>query len=303
MDNTTELADDAVTADTAGDTVTDDAVAESTDAFEHGAYPAPASAAAASTEPGSSAVAYQGELESELLEMERATETLQKAGLLSDAEASSQKGEVERTRKLFRELSPEDRATIVRRRRELGLQILHRQLAGASVVAVSVKLNHTRLRPLFEQWWPFMNRMSINLQRFGHSTFSPSELDKIIKHFEDEIARVEAYVDEVLRVAQAYRDAQEAEMEAQDKAIFKPSITLPSLAMDVEAYSPFSIRALGVLKRFDQAMDHFDFMVWNGIRDQSDINEEITRFLRKFQPLGIRCYTTHLRLMSTVRKI
>ncbi|WP_204317073.1 hypothetical protein, partial [Klebsiella aerogenes] len=76
-------------------------------------------------------------------------------------------GEVARTRKMFREMSPDDRAKIVSRRRELGRQILTRQLAGASVVETMVKLNHTRLKPLFEQWWPFMNRMTINLTRFG----------------------------------------------------------------------------------------------------------------------------------------
>ena len=75
------------------------------------------------------------------------------------------------------------------------------------------------------------------------------------------------------------------------------------MEMVVEAYSPFSMRALGVLNKFDRAMDHFDFMVWNAIRDQSDVNEEVNRFLRKFQPLAIRCYTTHLRLMTTVRNI
>uniref|UniRef100_UPI00398C4EF0 hypothetical protein n=1 Tax=Salmonella enterica TaxID=28901 RepID=UPI00398C4EF0 len=108
------------------------------------------------------------DVEQELNEMESAVDALQRDSLISAADADSQKGEVARTRKMFREMSPDDRAKIVSRRRELGRQILTRQLAGASVVESMVKLNHTRLKPLFEQWWPFMNRMTINLTRFGH---------------------------------------------------------------------------------------------------------------------------------------
>ncbi|MFP3534389.1 ATPase, partial [Burkholderia sp. SIMBA_042] len=33
------------------------------------------------------------------------------------------------------------------------------------------------------------------------------------------------------------------------------------------------------------------------------VNEEVTRFLRKFQPLGLRSFTTHLKLMETVRGV
>lgn len=243
------------------------------------------------------------DVEQELNEMESAADALQREGLISATDADSQKGEVARTRKMFREMSPDDRAKIVARRRELGRQILTRQLSGASVVETMVKLNHTRLKPLFEQWWPFMNRMTINLSRFGHSTFSASELATITKHFETQMTNLEAYVDEQLRVAEGYRASRENEMEASGAMIWKPSVTKPSMEMVVEAYSPFSMRALGVLNKFDRAMDHFDFMVWNAIRDQSDVNEEVNRFLRKFQPLAIRCYTTHLRLMTTVRKI
>jgi hypothetical protein len=242
-------------------------------------------------------------VEQELNEMEHAVDALQRDSLISATDADSQKGEVARTRKMFREMSPDDRAKIVARRRELGRQILTRQLAGASVVETMVKLNHTRLKPLFEQWWPFMNRMTINLSRFGHSTFTASELSTITKHFETQMANLEAYVDEQLRVAEGYRASREQEMASSGAMIWKPSVTKPSMEMVVEAYSPFAMRALGVLNKFDRAMDHFDFMVWNAIRDQSDVNEEINRFLRKFQPLAIRCYTTHLRLMTTVRNI
>ncbi|OIT13557.1 ATPase [Ralstonia solanacearum] len=263
----------------------------------------PTADAEASAAASSAGATSPSDVEQELNEMENAVDALQRDSLISSTDADTQKGEVARTRKMFREMSPDDRAKIVARRRELGRQILTRQLAGASVVETMVKLNHTRLKPLFEQWWPFMNRMTINLSRFGHSTFTASELSTITKHFETQMANLEAYVDEQLRVAEGYRASREQEMASSGAMIWKPSVTKPSMEMVVEAYSPFAMRALGVLNKFDRAMDHFDFMVWNAIRDQSDVNEEINRFLRKFQPLAIRCYTTHLRLMTTVRNI
>uniref|UniRef100_UPI003F498CC8 ATPase n=1 Tax=Cupriavidus taiwanensis TaxID=164546 RepID=UPI003F498CC8 len=243
------------------------------------------------------------DVETELIAMEASADALRKEGLISTTDLEKKKAEVERTRKLFRELSPEDRQAIVRRRRELGRQILDRELAGAAVVAVSLKLNHTRLRPLFEQWWPYMNRMSLNLQRFGQSTFSRSELTTIEAFLERELAKLEDYVDEQLRVAKAYREQRESEMRAKDDIIFQPTITRPSVDLEVQAFSRFAVRALQVLIKFDQAMDQFDFMVWNGIRDMTDVNEEVMRFLRKFQPLGLRSYTTHLKLMTTVRGV
>ncbi|WP_020203522.1 hypothetical protein [Cupriavidus sp. WS] len=241
------------------------------------------------------------EVDDELLAMEESADALRKEGLISSADLERKRAAVERTRKLFRELSPEDRQAIVRRRRELGLQILTRELAGASVVVVGLRLNHTRLRPLFEQWWPYMNRMSLNLQRFGQNTFSRAELSTIETFLERELAKLEAYVDEQQRVATAYRGQRQEEMKAKNDIIFEPTITRPSVDLEVQAYSRFAVRVLHVLIRFDKTMDQFDFMVWNGIRDQTDVNEEVMRFLRKFQPLGLRSYTTHLKLMTTVR--
>ncbi|MDK3022959.1 ATPase [Cupriavidus taiwanensis] len=253
--------------------------------------------------PGVTDGADDGSLERELLEMDAAAETLRKEGLISPAEAEEKKAEVANTRKRFRELKPEDRAAIIRRRREIGVQILTRQLAGAAVVPVAIKLNHTRLRPLFEQWWPFMNRMSINLQRFGGATYSKAELATVEAYFESALSRLEDYVDEQLRVAEALRTQRESEMRAKNDIVFEPSVTLPSLNLTVEAYSRFSMRVLGVLAKFDRTMDQFDFMVWNGIRDQTDINDEVARFLRTFHPLGLRSYMTHLKLMTTVRGV
>lgn len=243
------------------------------------------------------------DVETELTQMAASADALRAEGIISTADADAKKAEVERTRKRFRELSPEDRQAIVRRRRELGMQILSRELSGAAVVVVGLKINHTRLRPLFEQWWPYMNRMSLNLQRFGQSTFSRAELATVEKYLETEMVRIEEYVDEQLRVATAYREQREKDMTDRGDYIFRPEIVRPAIDLEVQAYSRFAVRALQVLIKFDKAMDEFDFMVWNGIRDQTDVNEEVTRFLRKFQPLGLRSYTTHLKLMTTVRGI
>lgn len=239
--------------------------------------------------------------ERELLEMEGAADALHKEGVISAAVAQNKKEEVERTRRSFRELTPAQRGAIIKRRREIGLQILNRQLAGAAVVATDVKLNHTRLRPLFEQWWPYMNRMSLNLQRFGDSTFTGKDLSTINQYLEENLAKLEEYVDEQLRVATGFRELREKAMTENGEIVFRPTVTRPSLQMEVEALSRFAVRVLGVLARFDKVMDEFDFMVWNGLRDQSDVNDEVQQFLRKFQPLGLRSYTTHLKLMSTVR--
>lgn len=264
----------------------------------------PAASATSTTIPNTlGAIDSTGDVEHELNEMDASADALRKEGLISTADHEQRKAEVERTRKLFRELQPEQRQAIIRRRRELGMQILDRELAGAAVVPIALKLNHTRLRPLFEQWWPYMNRMSLNLQRFGQSTFTRSELSTLETYLERELAKLEDYVEEQLRVAKAYREQKEKEMRDNSDIVFVPTIQRPSLSLEVQAYSRFAVRALQVLIKFDQTMDQFDFMVWNGIRDQSDVNDEVTRFLRKFQPLGLRSYTTHLKLMTTVRGI
>lgn len=248
-------------------------------------------------------VAAPEDVETELSQMAASADALHKEGLITSADAEQKKAEVESTRKRFRELSPEDRQAIVRRRRELGMQILNRQLAGAAVVVVGLKINHTRLRPLFEQWWPYMNRMSLNLQRFGQTTFSRTELATVDKYLEGEMVKLEEYVDEQLRVATAYREQREKDMQEKGDYVFRPEIVRPAIQLEVQAYSRFAVRALQVLIKFDKAMDEFDFMVWNGIRDMTDVNEEVTRFLRKFQPLGLRSFTTHLKLMEAVKAI
>nr|WP_315595540.1 ATPase [uncultured Cupriavidus sp.] len=264
---------------------------------------APEDAGSTALESGNLTVSAPEDVETELTQMAASADALHKEGLITSADAEQKKAEVESTRKRFRELSPEDRQAIVRRRRELGMQILNRQLAGAAVVVVGLKINHTRLRPLFEQWWPYMNRMSVNLQRFGQTTFSRTELVTVEKYLEGEMVKLEEYVDEQLRVATAYREQREKTMQEQGDFVFRPEIVRPAIQLEVQAFSRFAVRALQVLIKFDKTMDEFDFMVWNGIRDQTDVNEEVTRFLRKFQPLGLRSFTTHLKLMETVKSV
>ncbi|MGF6472700.1 hypothetical protein QFZ89_007951 [Paraburkholderia youngii] len=242
-----------------------------------------------------------GEIELELQQMEDAANTLHREGVISDSEVDEKREQVARTRKMFRELSPAERAAIVQRRREIGRELMNRQLSGAAVVRAAVRLNHTRLKPLFEQWWPYLNRMSINMQRFGRSTFGAEDQGTLTAFFEKHVGELEAYVDEQLNVAEGFRVKTEARLREQGDIVFAPSVTKPSLAVEVEAYSRFSMRVLSLLTKFDHVMDHFDFLVWNGVRDQSDIDEETSRFLRKFHPVGLRGYMTHLRLMTTVR--
>ena len=245
--------------------------------------------------------ADDGELERELTQMEADADRLQKEGVISTDDANMKRAEVAKTRKLFRDLPAAERIAIIKRRREIGRQLLERQLSGAAVVAARVRLNHTRLKPLFEQWWPYLNRMSINMQRFGQSTFGSEDKDVVNTFFEKQLASIEAYADEQLRVAEGYREQKEAELRANKEFVFEPTIPMPAMDIEVEAYSRFSMRVLTAIMKFDRAMDHFDFMVWNGIRDQSDVDDETVRFLKKVNPLGVRGYMTHLRLMTTVR--
>lgn len=257
----------------------------------------PQAPAAARTTDG----ADDADLEVELQEMESAAATLHREGMISESEAAEKREQVARTRRLFRDLPPEERAAIVRRRRDIGRQLLDRQLSGAAIVPAAVRLNHTRLRPLFEQWWPYLNRMSINMQRFGRATFGEQDKGAVTAWFDKQLDSLEAYVDEQFNVAQGFRERTEREMRERGDIVFQPTVTKPSLDLQVEAYSRFSMRLLSLIIRFDRVMDHFDFLVWNGVRDQADVDEETSRFLRKFHPVGVRGYMTHLRLMTAVR--
>jgi hypothetical protein len=264
------------------------------------AVPASETAAPAADAPLTTDGADDRELESELQQMENDATTLHREGMISESEADEKREQVARTRKLFRDLPPAERTAIIRRRREIGRQLLERQLSGAAIVPAAVRLNHTRLKPLFEQWWPYLNRMSINMQRFGRSTFGEADMETVNAFFDKQLASLEAYVGEQLDVAEGFRERTERTMLENGDLVFKPTVTKPSLQIEVEAYSRFSMRMLAIITRFDKVMDHFDFLVWNGVRDQSDVDEEVSRFLRKFHPVGVRGYMTHLRLMTTV---
>ncbi len=245
--------------------------------------------------------AGEGELERELTQMEADADRLQKEGVISTDDANMKRAEVAKTRKMCRDLPAGERIAIIKRRREIGRQLMDRQLSGAAVVPAQVRLNHTRLKPLFEQWWPYLNRMSVNMQRFGQSTFGVDDKDAVNNFFEKQLTSIEQYVEEVTRVTEGYRAQKEAELRQSGDFVFEPTIPMPALELQVEVYSRFSMRVLAAIMKFDRAMDHFDFMVWNGIRDQSDVDEETVRFLKKVNPLGVRGYMTHLRLMTTVR--
>jgi hypothetical protein len=244
--------------------------------------------------------AEEQELEGELGQLKSDSEALERQGIISSSDARAQVAEVERTRTYFRDLPREERTRILRERRDFARRLLTRQLTGASVVNAHVRLNHTRMSPLFELSWPYINRMSVNLQRFGAATFGRGSTGAVEEWFESYLVKIEEYVDEQLRVARAYRERREAEMVAARETVFRPTITLPALERDVEAYTRYSMRVMSAMIKFDQAMDEFDFMVWNGIRDQSDVDAEIVRFLKLFNPLTVRGYVTHTKLMRTI---
>ncbi len=174
--------------------------------------------------------ADDGELERELTQMEADADRLQKEGVITTADAEMKRAEVAKTRTLFRDLPGHERIAIIKRRREIGRQLMERQLSGAAVVSAHVRLNHTRLKPLFEQWWPYLNRMSINMQRFGNSTFGHDDKDTVNGFFEKQLKALEAYVDEQQRVAEGYRKSKEEELRAAGDFVFEPSIPMPAMS-------------------------------------------------------------------------
>jgi hypothetical protein len=114
---------------------------------------------------------------------------------------------------------------------------------------------------------------------------------------------LEQYVGEQLEVAKAFRQKSEQQLNDQKRFVMTPTVSRASLERTVEVYTPFSMRILNLLTRFDETMDHFDFLAWNGIRSTEDIDDEVGRFLRKFHPVGVLGYMTHIKLMLTVRSV
>lgn len=50
-------------------------------------------------------------------------------------------------------------------------------------------------------------------------------------------------------------------------------------------------------------MGYFDAMVFNRVRDQRDIDDEVTRFINKLRPVGVRGLITHRKLMLTIQNL
>lgn len=63
-------------------------------------------------------------------------------------------------------------------------------------------------------------------------------------------------------------------MVARGDIVFRPTVSKPALDIAVEAYSRFAMRLLASITRFDRVMGHFDFPIWNAVRDLSDVDEE-----------------------------
>jgi hypothetical protein len=214
-------------------------------------------------------------VERELKQLEDSASTLHREGQIADNDLQDTRAQVERTRTAFRNLPPDVRARIIKRRRDFDVRLTQRQLPGASVVDVEARINHTRLKPLFEQWWPFINRMSINLVRFGSDTFEKKAESTLNKWLEDRLTKLETIVCEDLNAAQAFREMKVKEMQAKNQHILELSVMRPSMVLPVEAYTRFSHRVLRVIMDFDTVLDNFDFIVWNGIRNGSDTEASV----------------------------
>jgi len=240
------------------------------------------------------------ELDAELTQMNVGVQVLASAGLVSPEQAQRTTEEVEKSRRNFRDLPREQQRSIIERRRKLGRNMANKSLPGASVIEVTIVLRHTRLRPVFEQWWPYFNRMTVNMQRFGYQVFGKPDFNALNTYFVNTVRKIDESVSESLTVAQGFKDREFNRLTAGDEHVFEPSVTNPSLTAEVVCFSPLSHSLLQVLKKFDEAMDIYDWLVWNGSRNQSDIDDEVSRFLRKLADVGIRGYTTHMRLMTSL---
>ncbi|GJG97770.1 ATPase [Cupriavidus pauculus] len=247
------------------------------------------------------------DVETELQEIEACAETLLQDGLIADADVAEDANDADdvagagQARRMFHELPREQRQAIVRRRRDIGLHIMGRQAIATPVVSVPLQLNHARLRGLFEGWWPYLNRVELDLQRLGRLVFSKSEEATLHANLEDELTKLEAYVARELMLAKAFRNDGEARMVDAGEIVFRPTITRPAVDIEVEALSRFAVRALQVIRTYDKVMDEFDFMVWNGMRNMDEVSGEVSRFGRRFQPLGLHGYQIYLKLLAAAR--
>ncbi|CAE6962962.1 ATPase [Paraburkholderia domus] len=240
----------------------------------------------------------------ELEQMTKTAAALQEQGLLTVDEAAEQVVEAEQTRRRYQNLSADEKRAINRRLKEQGRRLLERQVSGAPVIVETVTLNHNRLTPVLLTWWAFLNRMSVNIGRFGRSTFeNQRNADTVQKWFEDQQTKLSEYAGEQLDVAAAFCTQAEQLIIEKGRKPLRPTITRPSLVIEVEAFTPYSYDLLQTIINFDKAMSYFDFMVFNRVRDQSDVDDEVNRFLNKLRPVGVRGLNTHRKLMLTIQNL
>jgi hypothetical protein len=234
----------------------------------------------------------------ELDQMTKTADELKEQGLLTAEEAAQQHVEVEQTRRRYENLSPDEKRAVNRRLREQGRRLLERKVSGAPVISETVTLNHNRLTPILETWWAFLNRMSVNIGRFGRTTFDGQKhADTVQKWFEDQQTKLSEYVNEQLDVAKAFTTQAEQLIVENGRKPLRPTITRPSLVIEVEAFTPYSYDLLQTIRDFD------DFMVFNRVRDQSDVDDEVNRFINKLRPVGLRGLNTHRKLMLTINNL
>lgn len=237
----------------------------------------------------------------ELNHVSETTTALAEEGLLTVDEAAAQREEVEQSRQRYQDMSPAQRREINRRLREQGRRLLESKVSGAPVITQTVMLNHSLLSPILLTWWAFLNRMSVNIGRFGRTTFEgQKQSDSVQKWFEDQQVKLSEYVSEQLDVAKAFTEQAEQLIVEDGRKPLRPSITRPSLVIEVEAFTPYSYDLLQNIVDFDKVMGYFDFMVFNRVRDQSDVDDEVYRFINKLRPVGVRGLNTHRRLMFTI---
>jgi hypothetical protein len=249
---------------------------------------------------GDEAASFAAELEN----MKQTASDLQEQGLLTAEEAAEQHEQVEQTRRRYQDLAPEERRAVNRALRDRGRRLLEGQVSGAPVIQEVVTLNHSRLSPVLVTWWAFLNRMSVNIGRFGRNAFDgQKQADTIQKWFEDQQKKLGEYVQEQLDVARAFTTEAERLIVERGRKPLRPTVTRPSLVIEVEAFTPYSYDLLQNIKDFDEVMGYFDFMVFNRVRDQSDIDDEVHRFLNKLRPVGLRGLNTHRKLMLTIQNL
>ena len=159
--------------------------------------------------------ADDGELERELTQMEADADRLQKEGVISTDDANMKRAEVAKTRKLFRDLPADERIAIIKRRREIGRQLMERQLVGCGcrhrTGAAEPHAPEAAVRTVVAVYEPHEHQ---------HAAFRPLDVrrerqgGRQWRAREELLAGIEGYVDEQLRVAEGFRQQKEAELRA-----------------------------------------------------------------------------------------